>query len=244
MLEKNTGLVLGAASSDVVSSTSWITIVFLAVLAVIIIIFLYKVIKGKQNDKTVTKVMTEPVTKNKVAKVTQEPHPDKNGVTPIAPKEEDREADEVIAMPVSGRLMYLSEVPDPIYAEQLKGEGFAVEPDNGKINAPVKGVIMEIAPTRHALTIETPAKRKVLVHIGVETASLKGEGFTCNVRANQKVEIGDALFTIDLATVSSKIPSVVTSVVFTNLKDNEKIVVKDTGHVQSGTQGLVVIEQI
>lgn len=244
MLEKSISPILGAASSDVVSSTSWVTILFFAIIAVIVIIFIYKAIKGDNNDKHVTKVMTEPVKKNKVAKVPETPHPDENGVTPIVPKEEDIEAEEEIAMPVSGKLMYLSEVPDLIYAEQLKGEGFAVEPEEGKINAPVKGVIMDVAPTRHALMMETPANRKVLVHFGVEAPSLKGEGVVCNVKAGQKVEIGDALFTVDLASISSKIPAVVTSVVFTNLKDNEKVVVKDTGHVQSGTRGLVVIEEI
>lgn len=146
-------------------------------------------------------------------------------------------------MPVSGTLMYLSDVPDPIYAEQLKGEGFAVEPNEGNINSPVKGRIMEIAPTRHALTIETPAQRKVLVHIGVEAATLKGEGFICNVQVDQIVEIGEALFTIDLPKVKTKIPSVVTSVVFTNLKDYEKVIVKDTGYVKAGEVGLVAIEE-
>lgn len=236
--------ILGAASSDVVSSTSWVTILVIAVIAVIVIIILYKVIGGGGRGKQVTKVMTEPIKNDKVAKVPKEPQPDKKGVTPIAPKEEDKEAEEEIAMPVTGRLMPLTEVPDPIYAEQLKGEGFAVEPMDGKINAPVKGTVMEIAPTRHALTIETPADRKVLVHFGVEAAKLEGEGFVCNVKEGQEVNIGDALFTIDFIPVSLKIPSVVTSVVFTNLKENEKVVIKDTGRVETGTKGLVVIEEI
>lgn len=244
MLDRSQGLILGAASSDVVSSTSWVTILVIAIIAVIVIIILYKLIRGGGRGKQVTRVMTEPIKKDKVAKVPQEPQPDAKGVTPIAPKEEDREADEEIAIPVTGRLMPLSEVPDPIYAEQLKGEGFAIEPIDGKINAPVKGVVMEIAPTRHALTIETPADRKVLIHFGVEAASLQGEGFVCNVMEGQSVEIGDALFTIDFIPVSLKIPSVVTAVVFTNLKENEKVVIKDTGTVESGTKGLIVIEEI
>ncbi|WP_054741693.1 PTS sugar transporter subunit IIA [Cellulosilyticum ruminicola] len=234
MLNKSASIVMGAASSDIVSSTSWITIVFIAIIAIIAIIFIYKVIRsGKIEDKHVTRVMTEPIKKDEVAE----------GITPLGPKEEEREADEVIAMPVSGTLMYLSDVPDPIYAEQLKGEGFAVEPNEGNINSPVKGRIMEIAPTRHALTIETPAQRKVLVHIGVEAATLKGEGFICNVQVDQIVEIGEALFTIDLPKVKTKIPSVVTSVVFTNLKDYEKVIVKDTGYVKAGEVGLVAIEE-
>nr|WP_302600340.1 glucose PTS transporter subunit IIA [uncultured Cellulosilyticum sp.] len=244
MLDSIYSPILGAASSDVVSSTSWITILVIAIIAVIVIIVLYKVIKGGGRGKQVTKVMTEPIKDNKVAKLPKESKPGKDGVTPIAPKEEDREADEEIAIPVTGRLMPLTEVPDPIYAEQLKGEGFAVEPMEGKINAPVKGTIMEIAPTRHALTIETPANRKVLVHFGVEAAKLEGEGFVCNVKEGQEVEIGDALFTIDFIPVSLKIPSVVTSVVFTNLKENEKVVIKDTGRVEAGAKGFVVIEKI
>lgn len=244
MLDRSLGLIVGAASSDVVSSTSWVTILVIAVIAVIVIIVLYKLIGGGGRGKQVTKVMTEPIKKDKVAKVPQEPQANAEGVTPIAPKEEDTEADEEIAIPVTGRLMPLSEVPDPIYAEQLKGEGFAIEPIDGKINAPVKGVVMEVAPTRHALTIQTPADRKVLVHFGVEAASLKGEGFVCDVREGQNVEIGDALFTVDFIPVSLKIPSVVTSVVFTNLKENEKVVIKDTGRVGNGTKGLVVIEEI
>ena len=244
MLNKSVGIVIAAASSDIVSSTSWITIVFVAIIAIIAIIFIYKVIKsGHKDDEHVTRVMTEPIKNDKVAHAPQAPKPNAEGITPLAPKEEDREAEEVIAMPVSGTLMYLSDVPDPIYAEQLKGEGFAVEPADGNINAPVKGRIMEIAPTRHALTIETPAHRHVLIHIGVEAPTLKGEGFICNVKVDQMIEIGEALFTVDLVKIKSKIPSVITSVVFTNLKDYEKVVVKDTGCVKAGDVGLVVIEE-
>lgn len=243
MLKGSLSPILGAASSDIVSSTSWVTIVFVAIIAVIVIIILYKLIRGGGREKTVTKVMTEPSHNVKVAKAPEEPKPDKNGITPIAPKEEERIADEEIVMPVSGRLISLSEVPDPIYAEQLKGEGFAVEPSEGKINSPVKGHIVEIAPTRHALTMETPSNRKVLIHFGVEASNLQGEGFVCNVQVGQEVEIGQALLTVDLPFATSKLKSTVTSVVFTNLKENEQVIIRDTGLVKSGAKGLIVIEE-
>ena len=248
MLLKSTTIVVGAASSHEVSSVSWLTIVVVGIIIALVIIAIYKLIAGRgretQNSKSNIAVQNiEQEKLNKVAKVQEAPKPDNKGVTPITPKEEDREAEEEIVLPMTGRLIYLSEVPDPIYAEQLKGEGFAIEPTEGKINSPVKGTIMEIAPTRHALTIQTLSGRQVLVHFGVEASTLKGEGFVCHVKEGQKVEIGTPLFDIDMPTVSTKIPSVVTSVVFTNLAENERVVVKDTGLAQSGTKGLIVIEQ-
>lgn len=242
MLPVNSQIVLGAASNQPVSSTSWITIVVLGIIIIIIIIALYRFINVKKPD-TDDHQVEDTAKVEKVAKVPEAPKPDKDGITPLAPKEEDVEADEAIVIPVAGTLIPLKDVPDPIYAEKLKGDGFGIEPVDGEIFAPVKGMVKNIAPTRHSITILTPANREVLVHFGKEAATLEGNGFVCNVQEGQEVEIGDLLLKVDLRHVAKKIPSVVITVVFTNLKDNERVVLKDTGEVEAGTRGLVVIEE-
>lgn len=149
---------------------------------------------------------------------------------------------EQIQMPLTGRIMPISEVPDPVFAEGMMGDGFAIEPVDGKVTAPVSGKVVTVFPTKHAIVIESEAGLEVLIHFGLDTLKLKGEGFTTHVEQGQNVKAGDLLLTVDIDAIIGKVPSVITPVVFTNLSEGEKVVISRTGNVKAGQSGPITIE--
>ncbi|MFL0364358.1 PTS glucose transporter subunit IIA [Pseudobacillus sp. 179-B 2D1 NHS] len=128
-----------------------------------------------------------------------------------------------ILAPVNGRLLSLKEVPDPVFSRKMMGDGMAIEPSEGKIVSPVKGEVVLVFPTKHAIGIKAENGAELLVHIGLETVSMNGEGFTTYVSQGDKVEPGDTLVTFDLPLVKEKAKSIVTPIVVTNADDMEAI---------------------
>lgn len=122
-----------------------------------------------------------------------------------------------ITMPVNGRCFNISEIPDPTFAEKMLGDGFGFESKDGVIYAPVSGEIATIFPTKHAVIIQTQEGLEVLLHIGIETVALKGEGFEAFVKAGDKVNKGDKLITYDTKTVPEKAQSMLSPLVITNM---------------------------
>ncbi|UFT99997.1 PTS glucose transporter subunit IIA [Radiobacillus kanasensis] len=131
-----------------------------------------------------------------------------------APKEEK------VVAPVSGKVVPLSEVPDPTFSEKMMGDGVAIIPSEGKIVSPVDGKILQVFPTKHAVGIESKAGVEYLIHIGLETVSLNGEGFEAHVSQGDKVSSGDPLITVDLDIISEKASSTITPIVITNEVSN------------------------
>ncbi|WP_252311754.1 PTS glucose transporter subunit IIA [Sinobaca sp. H24] len=120
-----------------------------------------------------------------------------------------------IKAPATGRFVDLKDVPDPTFSEKMMGEGFAVEPSEGRIVSPVKGKIVQVFPTKHAVGIKSDEGLDVLIHIGLETVALNGEGFTTHVSEGDKVNPGDLLVEFTLADIKEKAKSLITPVVFT-----------------------------
>ena len=115
-----------------------------------------------------------------------------------------------------GQVVALEQVKDPVFAQKMMGDGFAVEPANGNIVSPVSGTVSSIFPTKHALGLVTEAGLEVLVHIGLDTVSLEGKPFTVHVAGGQKVAAGDLLVTADLDAIRAAGRETTTVVVFTN----------------------------
>ncbi len=103
-----------------------------------------------------------------------------------------------IASPVKGKVVKLEEVPDPVFAEKMVGDGFAVEPENGEVFAPVSGEVTLQPEGYHAIGIKTQEGLEVLVHFGLETVELKGEGFTPHVKVGDMVKKGDKVLSVDI----------------------------------------------
>ncbi len=118
--------------------------------------------------------------------------------------------------PVAGQLKRIEDVPDPVFAQKLLGDGFAVEPVDGNFMAPVAGELILLADTLHAYAIRSDDGLEVLVHIGIDTVKLKGQGFSSAMSAGMNVSVGDTIITVDLDTVAAQVPSMMTPVILTN----------------------------
>lgn len=116
--------------------------------------------------------------------------------------------------PISGKRVALSEVPDAVFSKRLMGEGFAIKPTSGELFSPMKGKIESIFPTKHAMIIKSDAGIEALLHIGVDTVELAGEGIDLLVKPGQKVDADVQLATLDLSLIENAGKSTDVIVVF------------------------------
>ena len=134
-----------------------------------------------------------------------------------------------------GQVVALEQVKDPVFAQKMMGDGFAVEPANGNIVSPVSGTVSSIFPTKHALGLVTEAGLEVLVHIGLDTVSLEGKPFNVHVAEGQKVAAGDLLVTADLDAIRAAGRETSTVVVFTNAEAIKSVKLEQTGSLAAKT---------
>ncbi|WP_247920408.1 PTS transporter subunit IIBC [Streptococcus oralis] len=134
-----------------------------------------------------------------------------------------------------GQVVALEQVEDPVFAQKMMGDGFAVEPTNGNIVSPVTGTVSSIFPTKHALGLVTDSGLEVLVHIGLDTVSLEGKPFTVHVSEGQKVVAGDLLVTADLDAIREAGRKTSTVVVFTNGDVLKSVKLEQTGSLAAKT---------
>ena len=106
--------------------------------------------------------------------------------------------------PLTGLAVALEEVPDPVFAGKVLGDGIGIIPSEGKIAAPVDGTLVTIADTQHAFGFQTEDGLNILVHVGLDTVELKGEGFTVYAKENDKVKKGDLIAEVNLEFLKEK----------------------------------------
>ena len=147
---------------------------------------------------------------------------------------------EVIAPLTNGELVNISQVPDEVFSSKMMGDGFAMKTNDGIIVSPVEGKIVTIFPTKHAVTMESIDGREVLIHLGVDTVKLKGEGFETFVEENQTVKVGDKLVKMDVEFIEKNAKSSMPIVVFTNLSEGESVKLVE-GNVNAGELGKIEI---
>ncbi len=121
-----------------------------------------------------------------------------------------------LAAPLAGWAMPLTEVPDPAFAQGLVGTGMAIDPTVNELRSPCDGVVLSIHRARHACTVRTAGGAEVLLHLGVDTVGLNGEGFTAHVQDGQSVKTGDRLISFDMDLVGSRAQSLVSMMVVVN----------------------------
>ena len=135
--------------------------------------------------------------------------------------------------PADGEIVSLEKVPDPVFAEKTLGDGFAVVLSGNEIYSPADGEITVLFPTKHAFAVTTTSGLELLVHIGIDTVELNGEGFTAHVKQGDKVKKGDKIITIDKEAIKAKGKNPITPVIVTNMDSIEKIDVK-LGEIKHG----------
>ncbi|MBA2273290.1 MAG: PTS glucose transporter subunit IIA [Actinobacteria bacterium] len=103
-----------------------------------------------------------------------------------------------LASPFTGKVVSLEEVDDDVFSQRVMGDGVAVLPREGRVVAPIAGTVGKLFEGGHGFAIETPDGLQVLVHVGLETVHLKGDGFTVKVSEGVEVDVGDEMVTVDL----------------------------------------------
>ena len=134
-----------------------------------------------------------------------------------------------------GQVIDLADVKDPVFSQKMMGDGFAVEPENGKIYSPVAGTVTSVFPSKHAIGLVTDNGLEVLVHIGLETVSLEGKPFEVHVSEGEKVAAGDLLVTADLEAIKEAGRETSTIVVFTNAAAIKSVTVEKLGQASAKT---------
>ena len=129
----------------------------------------------------------------------------------------------VVTAPFSGTLVPLSEVPDETFASGVLGEGIAIEPSDGLFCSPVDGTVETIAETKHAIGFAADNGLEILVHVGLETVSLNGEGFEILVKEGDKVKAGQPVAKADLALIRERGLKTITSLVVTGGADEKEL---------------------
>jgi PTS system N-acetylglucosamine-specific IIC component len=160
----------------------------------------------------------------------------------LAPSEETGTLtlnDQEFVMPIEGEIIPITDVEDPVFSEKMMGDGFAIIPANGSVVSPVDGEIMNVFPTKHAIAIKSKQGFEILIHVGLETVNLKGEGFTVLVEEGEKVTIGKEILRFDLDYIKKSAPSTVTPVIFTNAT---AINLKKQGNTKQGERGILSIQ--
>ena len=145
-----------------------------------------------------------------------------------------------IQSPMSGTAMNLSEVPDPAFASGALGNGFGVEPNDGKVTSPITGQVMMVFETKHAIGLVAENGVEVMIHVGLDTVNMKGEGFTAHVKAGDQVKVGDLLLEVDLDAVKAAGHPTVTPIVITNTANYQAVELTKTGDIQHGDDILTI----
>lgn len=118
--------------------------------------------------------------------------------------------------PLSGVLVPIEQVPDPVFAQKMVGEGVSIDPLSDHLVAPCDGEVIHLHPSLHAVTLRALGDLEVLLHIGLDTVKMRGEGFTAHVKVGDQVRVGDDLISFDLDKVATSAKSVLTQMVIAN----------------------------
>lgn len=135
-----------------------------------------------------------------------------------------------IYAPINGKVIELSEVPDEAFAKKMVGDGCAIEPDKGVICSPIDGELMNVFPTNHAVIFETTEGLEMIVHFGIDTVKLEGNGFQ-KLREPGKIKVGEEIVKYDLDEIAKNAPSTKTPVIINNVEKVEKIEILALGKV-------------
>ena len=143
--------------------------------------------------------------------------------------------------PVSGVAVLIEKVPDPAFSGKMVGDGGAIEPASDTILAPCDATVAMLFPTGHAVALATPEGLELLIHIGIETVNMKGEGFEKLVAQGDSVKTGTPLIRFAKATIAAAGNPTVTPVLITNMEKIKSMKIAE-GEVKAGETDFIEIE--
>ena len=144
-----------------------------------------------------------------------------------------------VLAPLTGRAVALDQVPDPVFSEKALGDGAAIIPTDGRIYSPVNGEVASVAPTNHAFGFTSDDGLDILVHVGLETVALKGEGFTVKVKEGDRVKAGDLIAVVDLKFLAEKNINPITPVILCDGAEN-MLMTPASGNVSAGKDPILM----
>ncbi|MEL0537642.1 glucose-specific PTS transporter subunit IIBC [Staphylococcus debuckii] len=145
----------------------------------------------------------------------------------------------VVYAPIKGEVVDISEVPDKVFSEKMMGDGIAIKPETGEVVAPFDGVVKMVFPTKHAIGLESKDGIELLIHFGLETVKLEGQGFDILVKENENIVLGQPLMKVDLDYIKEHADSTITPIVVTNLNGRAMEVLQH-GEVKQGDKVILV----
>ena len=146
-----------------------------------------------------------------------------------------------IASPITGMVVPVSQIPDEGFSSGAMGDGAGVTPTKNIIIAPADGEVSFVFDTKHAIGFITDSGLELLLHIGIDTVKLQGEGFTVYVENGQHLRKGEKMMELDLAYLNEHAPSLCSPVLCTNLEDNQQVQLLASGEVKAGEPLFVVL---
>ncbi|EPL6453646.1 beta-glucoside-specific PTS transporter subunit IIABC [Providencia rettgeri] len=143
--------------------------------------------------------------------------------------------------PITGETLALEHVPDTVFANRIIGDGIAIIPSDNKVYAPADGIVSMVTPSKHAIGITTNDGLDVLIHVGIDTVSLNGEGFTLHVNEKDLVKCGDLLIEFDIENINKHSLSTITPVLITNFDEFSALHLTEQQHVISHETALLTV---
>ena len=153
----------------------------------------------------------------------------------------DTTAAKTVDSPLTGQIIPLSEVNDPVFSSEAMGKGCAVIPLEGKVFAPFDGTIVGLLDSHHAVGMESENGIEILIHVGMDTVKLGGKHFTCHIEDGQQVKKGQLLLEFDMDAIKAEGYEIVTPVIITNSDEFTEITAEVAGRVKNGDKLLKLI---
>lgn len=140
----------------------------------------------------------------------------------------------VVKSPLTGRVIPLSEIPDQVFSQGILGPGCGIEPVQETVYAPFDGKVTQLTETRHAIGLTSTAGIELLIHVGMDTVEMNGDGFLCFVKEGQQIKTGDKLMGFSLEKIKSAGHPATTAVVVTNPDAFPSLKAAQAGDIRQG----------
>lgn len=147
-----------------------------------------------------------------------------------------------IYSPLNGKLVKLENVNDDVFSKKVMGSGIAIFPESGKVCAPFDGKVNTVFPTKHAIGLTSDEGIELIIHVGLDTVELNGEGFVQHVQDNQEVKKGDLLLEVDLDFIQKKGYDITTPIIVTNSSSYIDVIETDKTQIKIGEECIKVFK--
>ena len=146
----------------------------------------------------------------------------------------------VVAADAKGKVLKMEDIPDPVFSQGVLGQCCGIDPVEGKVYAPVDGEVTQIADSKHAIGFAGPGGVEILIHVGVDTVDMNGDGFVPQIKVGSKVSRGQLVLTMDLEKIKAAGHPTTVITVITNSDDLAGVELVAAGEVEIGTELLKV----